>query len=305
MEFKYKIIILIESTIGLLIYRLLDRIRRILAWFMKVLNSWDRANILIVMLVKKLFKNRILLRVAIGNLRFNIRWPSVDLNVLNEVLKKKCYCLVSSFEPRKGDVVIDLGAFIGDYTVYAAKKGAFVIAVEPASTNLRLLLCNILLNKVNGRVKVLKLAVGRARRYVNFPVESIDFNPGTFSLYYVKNTWVRYEKVPVAALDDIITLTDTARVDIVKVDIEGAEEEVLQGASKLLSLYKPKFVFEIHSKKALRRILRKLRTLKYEVWLIPLTTPYRWYLYAKPAATDDSISQRSSSKENFSILQIE
>ena len=52
-------------------------------------------------------------------------------------------------------MIIDLGAYIGDYILYAATRGAYVIAVEPSSSNLSVLLQNISLNKAKTLRKVL------------------------------------------------------------------------------------------------------------------------------------------------------
>lgn len=286
-----KLILCLESIFGRLFFNILEALRKIIAKVLSQLldTSWSDVNAIIVMLVLRLFHGRIPLRVSVAGLRFNVRWPSSDLEVLDEVIKKKSYCLIHDFEPKKGDVVIDLGAHIGAYTIYATKRGAQVIAVEPASTNLKLLLQNILLNRVDRKVRLLKVAVGGSRGHVNFPIESIGLNLGNFSLNRIKNIYTKYEKVPLVTLNDVVMLTHIDRLDLVKVDIEGSEKELLQGALKIMKYYKPRLVFEVHGNIILRDLLKELRSLNY---VISYITPVRnviedtegdlYYLYAEP-----------------------
>ena len=244
---------------------------------------------MLILLVRKVFGDRILLRVALEDLRFNVRLPSLDLEVLDEVIKKKCYCLVPNFEPKENDIIMDLGAYIGAYTIHAAKKGAYVIAVEPASTNLVLLLQNIFLNQVNEKVKVLKVAVGGQKGIAKFPAQSLDVNPASFSLYWTKNTWAEYENVPLLTLSDVLRICDIGRVDIVKMDIEGAEVDALEAANMFLEKYRPKLVIEVHGRDRLEILIKHLVNIGYTIKVLNVGRIIRsisegdlYYLYAVP-----------------------
>jgi FkbM family methyltransferase len=275
------IILRIEKLFGNIILLELETFKKIFVKIISLITSWDwnTANELLLTLFIKKF-SRIPLRIVINNFRFNIRWPSSDIGILNEVLKGKYYFAFSDLEPKEGNLIIDLGAYIGAYTVYAAKKGAQVIAVEPASSNLELLLQNVLLNNVSEKVNILKAAVGSSKGFVKFPSDSIDPDLAAFSLYNFKNTWTKYEKVPLLRLNDILTLYNIKKIDIIKLDIEGAELEVLKSTYSILKTYKPKLVVEVHREEDLKFLIQYLVNINYIVRIKRMGNII--YLYALP-----------------------
>lgn len=137
------------------------------------------------------------------------------------------------FQPRKGDVVIDVGAHIGRYTLLAAGRGAKVFSVEPEPDNFRLLLLNISLNRLRGIVPLncaLASSCGLMRLYS--PAFG-DKDRTSFSA-----TWPQYTPraftVPCRSLDDLAEEFMLDRVDWLKVDVEGAETQVLMGGLRTL-----------------------------------------------------------------------
>jgi len=133
---------------------------------------------------------------------------------------------------RPGARVVDVGANIGYNTVYAARRvgiGGQVAAVEPAADNLRVLRENVASNGL-ANVTVHAAAAGRAKQtrdlYLRGEVSAVN------SLYpdsmYAAVTGT--EAVRVAPLDDLVDFD----ADLVKIDVEGAELDVLAGMPRLL-----------------------------------------------------------------------
>ena len=134
---------------------------------------------------------------------------------------------------KPGATVVDVGANIGVIAAYAAMRvgrSARVVAIEPAEDNLVVLRENVRANGLD-QVCVIPMAAGRRREtrdfYLRGDVSAVN------SLYpescYASVSAVA--RVDVAPLDELIS----GDVALVKIDVEGAELEVLAGMSRLLA----------------------------------------------------------------------
>jgi FkbM family methyltransferase len=130
------------------------------------------------------------------------------------------------------DMFVDIGANIGYYTCVALKKGKPVIAFEPQQQNLQCLFQNLLSNGWRDNAEVYPLA--------------LSARPGLLTLWgasgpsasLVRN-WAGYSPrhrqiVPVAMLDDVIAGRLLENKILIKIDVEGAEYQVLQGSAATL-----------------------------------------------------------------------
>jgi FkbM family methyltransferase len=137
------------------------------------------------------------------------------------------------FEPHvvlnRDDVVLDVGAYIGEFSLLAARKARKVIAVEPDPRNCFCLRANVshlrnvvCIQKAAWKCnKVLKLQLGV--KPADSSLINVDGKP------LEKNIEVEAD-----CLDNIISDLGVEKVDFLKVDAEGAEPEVLSGAKNLL-----------------------------------------------------------------------
>lgn len=131
---------------------------------------------------------------------------------------------------RTGMVIVDVGANVGYYTLLAGKhlRGTgHVHAVEPAPDNLAVLKRNLMLSRL-GNVTVHPYAAGRRHERRTFYLTEWG---GTHGLYGSDfSRLVGQMEVSVVPLDEAIQST----VDLVKIDVEGAELEVLDGMKRIL-----------------------------------------------------------------------
>lgn len=111
---------------------------------------------------------------------------------------------------RKGDIVLDLGAHIGFFTVYAAKRAKRVIAVEPLPRNFYNLRFNVMLNKLDNVILVNK-AIAEKTGYGYF---TKDFLSSHLSNHGIPCSTTTIDEL----LEELGLLPD-----VVKIDIEGAE----------------------------------------------------------------------------------
>jgi FkbM family methyltransferase len=150
---------------------------------------------------------------------------------------------------RDGDVAVDVGAHYGDFSLLAAHQvgvTGVVYAFEPQSAVRNLLVDNLEANAI-GNVKVFDCALadhdGKANLYHH--VET-TYTGGASLLGAHAGQVEEYESVPIRRLDDVIEDDHAGRLTTIKIDVEGAEADVLRGARSILARARPAVIFEVN-----------------------------------------------------------
>jgi len=154
-----------------------------------------------------------------------IRQEPLEFRVFVKVLR-------SSRNP----LVIDVGAYVGAYSLRACREGARVIALEPDPDNLAILRMNIELNECTDRVKPLMIAAGSKEELLPL-YKGVSFDTSSIVQSFRAATSEVEAYVKVDTLDNILTregLAPGSRIDYLKIDVEGAEVDVLRGAVETL-----------------------------------------------------------------------
>lgn len=156
--------------------------------------------------------------------------------------------IVGRFTPKEGDTVIDIGAHIGRYTITSSKQvgnTGKVVAIEADPDNFKLLKRNIALNNLTN-VLPLNYAVFSARTRMKLYEQSASAKYNSLMLTRAAKT-KNYVEVNADTLDSIIKLNEVNQVNWIKIDVEGAEFEVLKGSTKTLSGENVSLFIEIHN----------------------------------------------------------
>lgn len=143
---------------------------------------------------------------------------------------------------QRGDVVVDVGANIGYFSMLAASRVGStgrVYAFEPFAQNVKLLHLSRQANRFE-QIEIFPVAVGADRRLYLY--DNAGTNGFISPLVDDFRTVMQSTIVFAACLDDV--LKDAARVDFIKLDVEGAEDLVLRGAEALLRRHRPVIVSE-------------------------------------------------------------
>lgn len=135
----------------------------------------------------------------------------------------------------RDDIFWDVGANIGIYSLYAGKvKGTPTLAFEPASFNHALLCDNIRLNGLEERVAAYALAFSDRSRLGRLNVA--DDEPGA-AIASVEDAGVGrlQQAVLVFSMDDFIARFQPPFPTHIKIDVDGVEEQILEGARRTLA----------------------------------------------------------------------
>ena len=140
----------------------------------------------------------------------------------------------------RDDVVLDVGANVGIYTIPIAKRVQTVYACELDPLNIAILKENMFLNAVTENVVVLPFACGVSAKIVDVKFRDLAYGD---ALQLIEggdpqNTRLGHQnhsaKVIQFSLDDIFVKLDLSRPNKVKIDVDGNEITVLQGMKDLI-----------------------------------------------------------------------
>ena len=192
-----------------------------------------------------------------------VRWHSgttVDLTLGND--NSLCLYVCGSFEPNEfafldrvlkpGMVFIDVGANDGYYTLFAARRvgpTGLVVAAEPSSRERAHLQRNLGRNGLDN-VTVVPAAIGAASGLADLHLaHGVHAGHNTLGAF-AHDDVVRasLERVAIEPLDSVVSRLGLARVDFVKIDVEGAEARVVAGATDVLEKMRPILLLEVNDK---------------------------------------------------------
>ena len=139
---------------------------------------------------------------------------------------------------KKDSVVVDVGAFIGDQTLYLARKASKVYAFEPQKTIFLQLCANLVLNDIKN-VIAQNMACGKevGKCY-------IKEDPKTNTL---ASLGFEIGKGDTLVLPLDLILNHEEKVDLIKIDAQGHDYFVIQGCEKVIEKSRPIFLFEYDS----------------------------------------------------------
>ena len=152
--------------------------------------------------------------------------------ILLEIFRDDVYERLPEVRVKKGETVVDVGAHVGAFTIKARREvgeNGLVIAIEPEPRNLELLKRNV---QKYDNVIVIDKAVGNRKGKTKLYLSE------TSCEHSIINRGARSIQVEIDTLSDILSGLGISRVDFVKIDVEGAELEVLKSAGNYLKKIK-------------------------------------------------------------------
>jgi FkbM family methyltransferase len=175
-----------------------------------------------------------------------------------------------------GETFVDVGANVGYYTLKAATEygnnNIKIVAIEAHPDNYRALCRNIAYNRFNNVILVNKAALdtkGMVTLYECINSKN-HFIAGKTSIYLDADSKLSPLQVETDTIDNILEENNVERVDVLKMDIEGAEVLALKGAIVTLRKLR-KIVVEVHGDKIMEEVKSILMENNFDVKVINLS----------------------------------
>jgi FkbM family methyltransferase len=164
-----------------------------------------------------------------------------DTDVIVDSMLQEQYSLHGVVEPQHGDVVLDIGAYKGETTLWFADKvgpEGLVLALEPGRQTCAVLRRNIDRNQLStmAPIRVLPCAAGAHEGTARFIAAG-----GAAALGAEGET-----TVAITTVDALVAEQHLARVDFIKMDIEGGEVDALRGAEETLRRFAPRLAITVY-----------------------------------------------------------
>ena len=148
-----------------------------------------------------------------------------------------------------GDTFIDVGANQGEYSLWAARKvgsGGKVYSYEPMSALFAQLNENIQLNpKLQAIFNPLELGLSKEPGELELFTQPGQ-NEGTNTIFGSDHFHIPLGKIQLDTLDRQVEELNIKAINLIKIDVEGAELQVLQGGEKTIASFRPKLLLEIN-----------------------------------------------------------
>ena len=188
-----------------------------------------------------------------NNIKVCFKPFSAELAPYMDIFIYKVYEIDERFIPAENDIVFDIGANIGLYTIKQSKRVSIgkVYSFEPNPFAYGRLKRNILINKLENVVSN-QVAIGKDSGKVRFSFK------GTTTTGYISSNGNSFE-VERVSLGKFIEKNNISKINIMKIDTEGSELEILKGGEETLKLTE-KIVMEYHSEELKNEVIAFLKS---------------------------------------------
>ncbi|MBA5865470.1 MAG: FkbM family methyltransferase [Nitrospira sp. CR1.3] len=173
-----------------------------------------------------------------------------------------------------GDVLLDVGANFGHYSITLADavgRACEIHAFEPFPPNADRLRTNIRLNGLERHIHVHPVGLSDSSGVGKMMIRAD--NSGAATLAVTEEAAVGARNIELTTLDAFCERHGIAKVDFIKVDVEGFEEKMVSGGTKTIERFAPNMLIEFDPPKLTRagssvdRLAAQLRQLRYGLWV--------------------------------------
>src|SRR5829696_6753140 len=211
--------------------------------------------------------NPVSLKISVPKYNYKVLCPIKKEEIINMTIREDD--IIEHFTPKEGDVVVDIGANIGRYTIISSKrvgtKGK-VVAIEAHPGNFEILNRNIKLNQLTNIIPLNYAAYSKETKIKLY----VPDEESGYTIYHtlMERTGKKFVEVNANTLDYLLQLNEIRQEEVnwIKIDVEGAEFEVLKGATNVLSKSKDiALLIELHGLDNYRPIVEFLSSYNFKI----------------------------------------
>jgi FkbM family methyltransferase len=181
---------------------------------------------------------------------------------------------------KPGTIVFDVGANYGFYALLGARAGAEVFAFEPHKENSESLARHAETNGLARHIHIVSCAAYSYTGDIALELPAVEGSHGNAATRPQVSETVNTVHVPCTTLDDFIRANPEP--SLVKMDVEGAESEVLKGADRLFRTFRPYLLCEIHDEQNASFAEIWLRERNYTCTWLDQESSFPRHLFASP-----------------------
>lgn len=199
-----------------------------------------------------------------------IRQNHADATTVAEIFQSDSY--TRGMKLPKNPVIIDVGGFVGDFSLYAAKRlsAKRVIVCEPSPRNWKLLLKNIEANGYQDRIEPINKAVTDGSDLM-MNADAPDEVQCTVSAYFESGD--ELTAIPGISLEQLLRDCSVEHVDLLKIDCEGGEFSIIDSTPSEVFSRIQNLVFEYHQVEDLwAKLDRAKERLRSEGYMLQMGT---------------------------------
>jgi len=168
----------------------------------------------------------------------NILIEDSPADILSDFIVQQ-YTYGDIVKPNNGDIAVDVGAYVGDTSLWLGKMvgpNGSVYAFEPEKENFRKLINNVKRNDE------------RNIKFYNLGLSDTEMNASIWSAGGMSSVSSQggKEEIVLTTLDKFVYSNKIERIDFIKMDVEGHEMNVLRGAQETIKTFKPKLAICVY-----------------------------------------------------------
>jgi FkbM family methyltransferase len=199
------------------------------------------------------FRDHSLLKITVPKYHYKAYCPANKNDLMNLITREDE--IIEKFCSREGDIVVDVGAHYGRYTLIASKcvgPNGKVVAIEAHPNNFELLNRNIKLNELKNIRSLNYAAYSKEEKIKLYLPNEQQLGQSIYNTVMSNRaeTQENFVEVKANTLDYLLQSNGIKQEEVnwIKIDVEGAEYEVLKGAKDILSKSKDiSLLIEIHN----------------------------------------------------------
>jgi FkbM family methyltransferase len=202
----------------------------------------------------KIIRGKELFDVNLGDYKIWFRKGGAysSIEIYTEIFKEDDHLLIPEFSGKDDEVVFDIGANEGYYTLKIKQNNpeCKIVSIEPNPLAFEILEKNVKSNKLKNVILINKAVTAKPGK-LSFEIVPEVTAIGARELKAQKRPWLREERIKTLIVDGT-TLTQLCkklnieRIDTLKMDVEGMEMEILENGKNCLGITR-RIVMEFHS----------------------------------------------------------